>query len=142
MPTALPTGVAARRSRLAWLGLLLGLAVVLGSPAPAGAAVMIGSSLAQEPTEVMTCNPGGGLEFACTFQQEVIPGRQVASPVAGVVTRWRLRTGAGSSAQNVRLRVGRAAGANQWVSAGTSAPVPISTSAATTLYATRLPIQA
>jgi hypothetical protein len=68
--------------------------------APASAAVTVGDNLAQAPT-LTSYACGGNMPFTkleCTLaQDELAAGRAAAgglvSPVAGVVVRWRVRTG-------------------------------------------------
>ena len=86
-------------------------------PASSVGAVTVGSDLSATPTTFDMCFSG------CTLRSN-IPGRQVTSPIDGVIVRWRLKTKDGSPAgQLVKLRVIHPAGSpGQATGAGTSAP--------------------
>jgi hypothetical protein len=94
-------------------------AVVLGlASAGAQAAVTIGSDLDEQANTSASC--GGE-----TFFQTSLPGRTLASPFDGVVTRWRLKyRGGAPPLESPRLRVLRPRGGGQWLAAGTSGHVP------------------
>ena len=84
-------------------------------PDTAHGAVTIGSSLASDADLGIGCNP------APTFIQTTLPGRVLASPVDGVITRWRLRYGNTFLAfEAPQLRVLRPTADGQWVGSGTS----------------------
>jgi hypothetical protein len=106
--------------------------------APAARAdVTIGSSLATDPNGAVSCVAGGG----CTFSSVTIPGRQTTAPAAGVITRWRIRTGGVVTPVALQV-VRRALPASQaGTEVGRSARVtpPVN---ATTPYPTRIPIEA
>ncbi len=87
-----------RRCLLAAVALVVSVA---GGAAPASAAVTIGSELTAPPEGTNSCLGGSGV--TCVIMQTGLPGRQVASPINGVVTRFRSRGGAGQA----RLRVVR-----------------------------------
>src|SRR5918998_1310267 len=92
-----------RRRRGALAVALVALASALGGAAPAGAAVTVGSDLANPPSGVSGC--GGGPSVTCVIVQRTLPGRQTASPIPGVVTKVRVRGGSGSARARI-LRPG------------------------------------
>ena len=106
-------------------------------PASSLGAVTIGSDLSATPTTFDMCFSG------CTLRSN-IPGRQVTSPIDGVIVRWRLKTKDGSPAgQLVKLRVIHPEGSpGQATGGGTSAPGAVATTATTTTYPTQLIIHA
>lgn len=75
------------------------IAGVLAADGDARATVTIGSDLANPPTGLQGCAGGAGV--TCVVVQTAIPGRQLASPIDGVITRFRSRGGSGSA----RLRI-------------------------------------
>jgi hypothetical protein len=79
--------------------------LALALPAQVPAATTIGSNLAGSSDLVTSCLTGDG---NCTLVQTALPGRQVTSPLDGVVVRWRVK--AASSPGPVHLRVVRAGG--------------------------------
>lgn len=109
----------------------------------ASAAVTIGSDLSASDGPV-SCGT------SCTGVQVAIPGRTTASPISGVVVRWRVGDGAGQ----LTFRVARPAtdtypGENSHIGAGSSTPVTVTTPPssgsgppAITTFPTRLPIRA
>jgi uncharacterized repeat protein (TIGR01451 family) len=125
------------RARLG-LGAAMALLVLCACvPASSVGAVTIGSDLSATPTTFEMCFNG------CTLRSN-IPGRQVTSPIDGVIVRWRLKTKDGSPAgQFVKLRVIHPEGSpGQATGAGTGAPGAVATTAATTTYPTQLVIHA
>jgi hypothetical protein len=76
----------------------------------------------------------------CTSSQIELHGARVTSPVTGRIVKFRLRTDAGSDPQNLRFRVLHTSNGTKFSGAGTSAAVPISTSAGITEYAVDMPI--
>lgn len=111
------------------------------SPAGAQAAVTIGSSLLEESHSGIGCGDGS------TMVQTGLPGRTLASPLDGVVTRWRLRYfGAPSALEPPQLRVMRPRPGGRWLGAGTSARVVFPTHGSFTdgpqVLDTRLPVKA
>jgi hypothetical protein len=106
---------------------------VLGSAASAEAAVTIGSDLSSSGVPD-NCNPAG-----CQFtnMQTVLPGRQVSSPISGVVVRWRVRSAGGS----VRLRIVRPVEGGLFSGLARSEIVNV-TSGEVQEFPTRLPIEA
>jgi hypothetical protein len=94
--------------------------LALGLPA-AGAhgAVTIGSSLAADVDFGTGCTP------AATIVQTVLPNRQLASPMDGVITRWRIKYFSGPSTfEAYHLRVIRPLAGGGWLGAGRSPFVP------------------
>lgn len=126
-----------------WL-LLACICAVLPIAAPAHAAVTIGPNPLPERSGVI------GFGGAKIFTTSVAPGITLASPIDGVVVRWRVRRGIGPGvllAEKVSLRILRSTGAtNEFTAVGTSEihDVPISTTDPIGVYeyTTRLPIAA
>jgi hypothetical protein len=79
---------------------------------------------------------------ACTAAQVDLPRAQTRSPVDGTIVRFRLRTGAGSDAQQVRFRVLRSNDGVSFVGAGTSAAFALPTSAGVTEFPVSMPVRA
>lgn len=113
----------------------VGVVVAIGMclAAPANGAITIGSDLTKAPTLGLLCSP------TCTLYSPAIPGRDTASPIDGVVVRWRIR--AGSTAGPVQLRVTRPAAGGQSTGLSTSQVENPPVNAVST-FATRLPIKA
>jgi hypothetical protein len=88
--------------------------------APARAAVTIGPDPLPQRTGVV--GEGG----AKIFTSDAIPGAAVASPIDGVVVRWRVRRGSGGgglTADTITLRILRSTGMlNEFTAIGTSEP--------------------
>jgi ferredoxin len=114
------------------LGLLSALLALFGA-GQAQAATTIGSDLSVPPQGNLHCNGG------CTFVQRAIPGRQVTSPIDGVVVRWRVKIGSGGTAQPVKLRLVRGSGAAS--TAVGSDPEALPAAAAIYTFDARLPIK-
>ena len=110
-------------------------AILMAAPASAAAVTTIGSSLSAAANSGSACNTQ-----PCTFVSFTIPGRATASPIDGVVTRWRIRGPAGSG--QLALRVIRPAGGNTFVGAGTSATVAVPVVPELQEFTTQLPIRA
>ena len=115
--------------------LLTFVALAIIGPGAAQAAQTVGSDLNGAATEGWACsdNPAD----TCTFVQTVLPGRAVASPIDGVIVRWRVRDANGE----LKLRVVRPAGGGVFTGAGTSAPASVF-SATPSTFDTRLPVNA
>jgi Ca2+-binding RTX toxin-like protein len=100
--------------------------------------VTIGSNLAGDASEnINVCS------MPCTFVQFTLPSSStaaggLASPMDGVIVRWRLKSGSGGAAVN--LRVLRPAGDASFTGAGTSATE--TTDVTTNTWPTRLSIAA
>lgn len=77
-------------------------------PAASPAAVTIGSDLSASPDIVASDQ---------TLSAVTIPGRTTASPIDGVIHRWRVRT-ASPADDDVRLRVIRPLAGDAWLGAG------------------------
>lgn len=132
------------RKRL-WLPLAC-LCVVLPIAAPADAAVTVGPNPLPERSGVV------GSGNAKIFTTSVAPGVSLASPIDGVVVRWRVRRGQKQgpgilAADKVSLRILRSTGVtDQFTAVGTSEihDVPSSTTDPIDVYeyTTRLPIAA
>jgi len=99
----------------------------------ASAAVTIGSDLSVEGAP--TPCPFGD----CTVVQTVLPGRQVTSPIGGVVVRWRVRNA--FSPGPVRFRVVRGCPGAAFTGGGSAASPGFSCTATCTVNV-RLPISA
>jgi hypothetical protein len=80
------------------LVVVVGIALALVAPPAARADVTIGSPLTAAGTTLVCGQP-------CTWSLTAFPGRDVTAPFAGVITRWRIRTGAGAGTTAARLRV-------------------------------------
>src|SRR5215217_4649313 len=98
-------------------GVLLAACAVLVLPATGVAATTIGSDLNGSSGRA-TCEPD-----ACTVVQLAIPGRQVTSPMDGVIVRWRIADSEG----NFALRVVRQASETTGTATGTSTAVDVAT---------------
>ena len=126
-----------------WL-LLACMCAVLPIAAPADAAVTVGPNPLPERNGVVG---SGGAKI---FTTSVAPGVSLASPIDGVVVRWRVRRGEGPGvlvAEKVSLRILRSTGmTNEFTAVGTSEvhDVPVSTTDPIDVYeyTTRLPIAA
>jgi hypothetical protein len=99
------------------VALVVGLAAMT-APAPAGAAVTIGSDLSGPSDFTLGC-------ITCTALQLSHPSRQIQSPIDGVAVRYRIKKEAVDWNQ-VRLRVLRPAGGGAFDAVGTSPPTPTS----------------
>ncbi len=91
----------------------------------------IGSTLAATPGDSVFC------PNTCTMVQSALSGSYAAAPVDGVITRWRVRTGAPGGP--LGLRIARPFGATERIGAGSSGLVSAS-AAGVNEFATRLPI--
>lgn len=107
-------------------------------PGAARATITIGSDLAGEPNLGTNCPAGG---TSCVWSQTALLGRTVSPQERGVVVRWRMRAFSTARAQ-VRLRVMHPGTGGTFTGAGTSAPVTLPDTVATSRDSTRLPIQA
>jgi Ca2+-binding RTX toxin-like protein len=95
----------------------LGAALFLALPGSASA-VTVGETFVPEED----CGPG-----ECTALQTASPGAQYIVPFPGLVTSWSFR--AGATPPDVKLKVGRSAGGNDYTIVGTSgleSPTPSS----------------
>jgi hypothetical protein len=107
-------------------------------PSAASAAVTIGSDLSPNPVNA-PCSGGN-----CTVANLVIPGRQIVSPIDGVVVRWTVRDS--NIGVNARLRVIQPLSGGTYQGISSSAthmlPSPGGSSFATISYLTQQPIKA
>jgi hypothetical protein len=95
------------KGRYTLVGLVAGLALAV--PAQAGATVTIGGNLSSGATSTQSCVPPGR-GCVTTLTQELIGSDDQASPISGVIVRWRVRDASGS----LRLRVLRKELSGQW----------------------------
>lgn len=106
-------------SRGRWL-LPACLGAALAFAAPARAAVTIGPKTLPERSAVISA------AGATIFTNDAVPGATLASPIDGVVVRWRVRRGSGPGSlfpDTITLRILRPTGvAGQFTAVGTSAP--------------------
>ena len=116
----LTAAISATRSRCAIVAAVAALALA-AMASPASAATTIGSDL--------TASDGTtGCGVACTGVGTALPGRTIASPITGVVVRWRVGDGVGQ----ITFRVARPAadtypGDDTHIGAGRSEPATITT---------------
>ena len=113
-------------------------AALLAGPAAADAAITVGSPLTAQVNFNATQGCGAA---ACTFANVALPepGANVASPLTGVLVRWRMLGNA--SGAPFEVRVLRPAPGGQYTGVGTGTPeVPVG--AGLTTFTTRLPVQA
>ena len=104
-----------------------------------GAAVTIGSDLSRgtaPPSSWVPCLTG---DRNCTLVQTALPGRPLASPIDGVMVRWRIKHA--SSSEPFRVRVVRPAGGAAFTGAGTQEFAALSCPDVCTLNV-RLPVKA
>jgi hypothetical protein len=129
------------QAKRSWVAVALGL-VGLATPTTASAATTIGPNPLPQRTGVVGA--------ARTFTNSVVPGVELASPIDGVVVRWRVRRGSGGggmTADTITLRVLRPTGVvSQFTAVGTSEPHMVPGGAVDPVdvyeYPTRLPIAA
>jgi hypothetical protein len=112
------------------LASLLTVAVLVASAALAAksghAAVTLGSDPLPPPTNsAFTCMTDQN-DRGCLFVNDVIPGRQLVSPIDGVIVRWRASLNSITAAQSIRIRVVRRVDASHFtvISSGNLEPVP------------------
>lgn len=93
-------------------------AFLLAAPGYAGAAVTIGSDLAPDPVNASICTGAA----SCTATDTQLPGQQLASPISGVVVRWRVRANnVEIGGPSLRLRVIRPSGVAAYTGINSSA---------------------
>ena len=109
------------------------LLIALVAPPAAQPAVTIGSDLST-PGSPQSCAFGD-----CTIVQNALPGRQVTSPIDGVIVLWRVRNA--SSPSEFRFRVVRPAAGGSFTGGGATSSPGFSCPAICTVNA-RLPIKA
>jgi hypothetical protein len=116
---------------------VLALAAGAWAPSTARAVTTFGSSLpAPSAGYYDSCSD------ACTTAQVDLPGAQTRSPVDETIVRYRLRTGAGSDAQQVRFRVLRSSDGVSFTGVGTSAAFALPTTAGVTEFPVSMPVRA
>jgi len=118
---------------------LLAVALLAAAPAPAGAAVTIGSDLEAEAAD----NLPGYCDLLCTGLNLDLPATSLApgglrAPGDGVLVRWRVKSGSAGNA--VALRILRPAAGTSSAGVGRSAGATTTTGIAEA--GTRLPIRA
>jgi hypothetical protein len=125
-----------RRGAAIALVVVLALAAGARAPSAADAAVTFGSTLPA---------PSAGFydscDQPCTAAQVELPGAKTRSPVDGTIVRFRLRTGAGSDAQQVKFRVLRSSDGVNFIGAGTSAAFNLPTTAGITEFPVNMPVR-
>jgi hypothetical protein len=102
------------------------------------ASVTLGSDLATEPDLGGACLAFGS-DRGCLYVNDVLPGRELISPIDGVIVRWRARLG-DAGAQTIRIRVLRPFDPDQFtvISSGQLEPIPAG--AGTYAFPAQLPI--
>jgi hypothetical protein len=112
------------------LGLIaaITMAVAASGPSPAGAATQIGQTFTPN-----VCDDGS------TFLQSGSPGGQYAAPFAGVITSWSFQ--APASPPQLKFKVARPAGGNDFTIVGEEGPRTPSASSLNT-YPARIAVQA
>ena len=126
-------------SRAARPHLVLALAALLvtlpaaAAAAPARAAVTIGSDLSAPVGDPFSCGSG------CTIATTSLPGLTVASPIDGVLVRWRARVSIPSRplSDTIELRTLRPAGGGSYTARGSDRGTPTANGAVST-FAARL----
>ena len=98
------------------------------APGSAGAAVTLGSDLTKTPFGALPCS-----DATCTFAQTALPGRQLTSPIDGVVVSWRMKAQPSASG-TVRIKVIRNAGGIPYTGVSTSPDIPIAATGTPTTY--------
>jgi hypothetical protein len=99
-------------------------ALALALPAQAMAARTVGSSLSNRADLFTACSDADQPAEACTVVQTAVPGADYASPVAGVITRWRVRS---ISLGTVTLRVLHQNADGTFTATGSSLPQSLTT---------------
>jgi hypothetical protein len=109
-----------RRSRTASLAAILAVAALCGAAAPAQGAVTIGANVDNTTVGSLTCG-----QLCTATNLDLLPHEAaaggVASPIDGVITRWRIR--AGFVTGPVALRVLRNVSGGSGTGAGTGPTV-------------------
>jgi hypothetical protein len=112
----------------------IGLAGLL-APSSAGAAITIGSNLSTITVTGTACT-------GCTAIMVSHPSAQVASPIDGVVVRFRIRKASTVSHGSFSLRILRPAGGGAFTGVGTSPAMPTAGTPVISEFPVRLPIRA
>ena len=112
------------------IGLLASVAgIALSAPTGANAATEIGT----------TFDPGASFCGNMILQSASPPADSYAAPTAGVITSWSYQASAGPV--QIKLKVGRAAGANSFLIVGESA-VQVAAASSLNTFPTRISVQA
>lgn len=114
---------------------------VLIAASPAPAATTIGSDLGSSGDILLDCPTTD----PCTAAQTALPGRQVTSPIDGVIVRWRVGDGTGS--MSLRVLRSAAGGTFTGVARSDAATPPVGPSdvgqpPTISTFPTRIPIRA
>jgi hypothetical protein len=123
------------------------LCACLLAPSAAGAAVTIGDNLAADPGGGLSSSCGAGTDCTSTYLVSQLPPAAtasggLASPINGVVVRYRIKTIVGTDApSNARLRLAFDGGGGAFVGDGTGTPVAIANTAGIQTFNERLPIR-
>ncbi len=134
-------GGAPSRAPRARLLAIAATACFLVAPGGAWGAITVGSDLSSSGDVLLGCPTAE----PCTGVQTALPGRQITSPIDGVVVRWRVGDGVGPLA----FRVVRGAGGGSFTGVGRSAteipgapPSPVGQPPTISTFATRIPVRA
>ena len=138
----MPNEYANVKAALALLAALMAATIcLLFGPGSARAAVTIGSDLTSSDEVLLGCL----IAEPCTGIQTALAGRQLTSPIDGVVVRWRVGDGVGPLA----LRVVRDAGGGSFTGVGRSEsvtpsipPSDVGQPPTVSTFSTRIPIRA
>ena len=112
------------------LASLLTVAALIASAAFAAksshAAVTLGSDPLPPPNNNAFVCMTDQNDRGCLFVNDLIPGRQLVSPIDGVIVRWRASLNSNTTAQSIRIRVVRRLDASHFtvISSGDLEPVP------------------
>lgn len=121
---------------------VLAAGLVLALPAGAQAAQTFGSSLTEPANYFTACNADPDPPEVCTVLQTAAPNSTLASPIDGVVTRWRVRSISGGT---VTLRILRPNADGSFTAIGGSLPESLTQRTtggadATYTFPTRIPV--
>jgi Thrombospondin type 3 repeat/Bacterial Ig domain len=122
--------------RAARIALLLTAGLV--PAASAHADVMIGSDLTAPVSSLGTRQCAAG----CTYSNTAVPGRPVAAPARGVITRWRIRGGPAVPVHFVILRRPSGPGGPAQLAFRSAAMTPAAADVTTEVAPVRIPIMA
>lgn len=115
-------------------------AVSLALASTSQSAVTFGDGLGVLSINIVPYACGRPCTLATTTSPEHLA--QFRAPIAGTILRWRVETGATSTAQMLSLRVLALTDNGRFTGAGTSGSTPLPAGAGTFSFPTRLPIQA
>jgi hypothetical protein len=105
------------------------------------AAVTLGSDLAIEPGGNTQCSSVESTH-GCLAIDDTLPGRELAAPFDGVIVRWRVRLGAETVAQSIRIRVVRRVDAEHFTVISSGPPEEVPAGSGTYTFPSTLPIRA